>query len=110
MSETRKLAADVVGYGASPVPTRTGFWRGCGRSEAASTFQPSPLVMVTSSSAPALHLVGILLAQRGNHVESVRQIDLALKINPKAASAHEAFSNRGNALQELKRFDGARSG
>ena len=55
----------------------------------------------------SLHLVGIIHAQQGNYVESVRQIDLALKINPKAASAHEAFNNRGNALQELKRFDDA---
>jgi tetratricopeptide (TPR) repeat protein len=36
-----------------------------------------------------------------------RQIDIALKINPKAASAH---NNRGNALLELKRFDEALAG
>ena len=40
-------------------------------------------------------------------MEAVRQIDVALKINPKAASAH---SNRGNALQGLKRFDEALAG
>src|SRR5262245_9188168 len=52
----------------------------------------------------SLHLIGVIYAQRGNHVESVRQIDLALKINPKAAYAHH---NRGLALQELKRLDDA---
>jgi hypothetical protein len=58
--------------------------------------QPDSPVTVAAHSA---------VARWGNHVESVRQIDRALKINPKAASAHEAFSNRGNALQELMRFD-----
>jgi predicted O-linked N-acetylglucosamine transferase (SPINDLY family) len=52
----------------------------------------------------SLHLVGVIYLQRGNHVESVRQIDLALKINPKAAYAH---NNRGLALQKLKRLDEA---
>src|SRR6516225_1634282 len=65
------------------------------------------ILKVQPNHFESLHLVGIIHAQRGNHVESVRQIDLALKINPKAASAHEAFNNRGNALQELKRFDDA---
>src|SRR5262245_22740289 len=51
-----------------------------------------------------LHLLGVIFSQRGNHAEAVRQIDVALKINPKAASAH---NNRGNALQELKRLDEA---
>ncbi len=52
----------------------------------------------------SLHLVGVIYSQRGNHVESVRQIDLALKINPKAAYAH---SNRGNILMKLQRLDEA---
>ena len=51
-----------------------------------------------------LHLLGVIFYQRGNHAEAVRQIDIALKINPKVASAH---NNRGNALKELKRFDEA---
>src|SRR5262249_5100247 len=51
-----------------------------------------------------LHLLGVIFSQRGNHAEAVRQIDVALKINPKAASAH---NNRGNALKELKRLDEA---
>jgi protein O-GlcNAc transferase len=52
----------------------------------------------------SLHLVGVIYSQRGNHVESVRQIDLALKINPKAAYAH---NNRGNILMKLQRLDEA---
>src|SRR5262245_6532990 len=51
-----------------------------------------------------LHLLGVIFFQRGNHAEAVRQIDVALKINPNAASAH---NNRGIALQELKRLDEA---
>src|SRR5262245_31896589 len=54
-----------------------------------------------------LHLLGVIFSQRGNHAEAVRQIDVALKINPKAASAHY---NRGVALKELKRFDEALAG
>src|SRR5262245_37852036 len=54
-----------------------------------------------------LHLLGVIFFQRGNHAEAVRQIDVALKINPKAASAH---NNRGNALLELKWFDEALAG
>src|SRR5262249_50228012 len=51
-----------------------------------------------------LHLLGVIFSQRGNHAEAVRQIDVALRINPKAARAH---NNRGIALQELKRLDEA---
>jgi len=62
------------------------------------------ILKVQPNHFDSLHLVGVIYAQRGNHVESVRQIDLALKINPKAAYAHH---NRGLALQELKRLDDA---
>jgi predicted O-linked N-acetylglucosamine transferase (SPINDLY family) len=52
----------------------------------------------------ALHLLGVIHHQRGDHAEAVRYIDAALKINPKLASA---YNNRGNALAELMRFDEA---
>src|SRR5947209_13554765 len=52
----------------------------------------------------SLHLLGVIHSQRGEHTEAVRQIDVALKINPNAAAA---YSNRGNALKDLKRFDEA---
>src|SRR5262245_63646383 len=62
------------------------------------------ILKVQPNHFDSLHLVGVIYAQRGNPVESVRQIDLALKINPKAAHAH---NNRGNVLRELKRLDEA---
>ena len=52
----------------------------------------------------ALHLLGIMHYQRGNHANAIRYIDLALDTNPKTAAAH---SNRGNALLALKRLDEA---
>jgi Flp pilus assembly protein TadD len=52
----------------------------------------------------ALHFLGVIHHQRGNHVEAVRHIDAALTINPMLASA---YNNRGNALGELMRFDEA---
>ena len=52
----------------------------------------------------SVHLLGVTHSQRGDHAEAVRQIDVALQINPKDASAH---NNRGIALQELKQFDEA---
>jgi predicted O-linked N-acetylglucosamine transferase (SPINDLY family) len=52
----------------------------------------------------SIHMLGVIANQRGHHEEAVRQIDLALKINPTAAPAH---CNRGIALKELKRFDEA---
>src|SRR6516164_8999082 len=62
------------------------------------------ILKVQPNHFDSLHLVGVIYLQRGSHVESVRQIDLALKINPKAAPAH---NNRGIALQKLKRLDDA---
>ena len=52
----------------------------------------------------ALHFLGVIHHQRGNHAEAVRHIDAALAINPMLASA---YNNRGNALGELTRFDEA---
>ena len=62
------------------------------------------ILKVQPNHFDSLHLLGVIYSQRGNHVESVRQIDLALKLNPKAVYAH---NNRGTALRELKRFDEA---
>ena len=52
----------------------------------------------------SLHLLGVVHHHKGEHGEAVRQIDLALKVNPSFAAAH---NNRGIALKELKRFDEA---
>ena len=57
-----------------------------------------------SRNFDALHLLGVVYFQRGDHVGAIRQIDRALKINPKSAAAH---SNLGNALKGLKRFKDA---
>jgi protein O-GlcNAc transferase len=46
----------------------------------------------------SLHLLGVIHCQRGEMQDAVRQIDAALKINPKVAIAH---NNRANALQAL---------
>jgi len=59
---------------------------------------------VQANHFDSLHLLGVIYHQRGNHAGAVHQIDVALKVNPKAASA---FSNRGLALQELRRLDEA---
>jgi Tfp pilus assembly protein PilF len=49
----------------------------------------------------ARSLLGTIYAQRGDCEEAIRQIDLALRINPKVAYAH---NNRGSALLNLKNF------
>jgi predicted O-linked N-acetylglucosamine transferase (SPINDLY family) len=48
----------------------------------------------------ALHLLGVIHHQRGEHIAAIRQVDAALKINPAAAAAH---NNRGVALAGLNR-------
>jgi protein O-GlcNAc transferase len=50
------------------------------------------------------HLLGVVHHQLGNHAEAIRQIGVALQINPHNASA---YVNRGVVLQHLKRLDEA---
>jgi predicted O-linked N-acetylglucosamine transferase (SPINDLY family) len=64
----------------------------------------------------ARSLLGTVCFQRGDYEEAIRQIDVALRVNPNLAFAHdnrvsalvnlqaEAFTNRGNALCGVKRF------
>jgi tetratricopeptide (TPR) repeat protein len=52
----------------------------------------------------ALHLSGVIAAQSKNSALAVELIGKAIEINPKNAAA---YSNRGNALKELKRMDEA---
>jgi Tfp pilus assembly protein PilF len=55
--------------------------------------------------ADALHLLGIIAHQmRRDHNLALELIDKALALNPNSA---DAVNNRGNALQELKRYDEA---
>jgi predicted O-linked N-acetylglucosamine transferase (SPINDLY family) len=52
----------------------------------------------------ARHHLGIIHHQRGEHIAAIRQIDAALKVNPKIAAAH---NNRGAALAALGRLEEA---
>src|ERR1700722_14931268 len=56
------------------------------------------------TSADALHLLGVIAAQRKNFAAAVDLIDRAIKIQPNNAAF---WSNRGNALHELKRLEEA---
>jgi Flp pilus assembly protein TadD len=62
------------------------------------------ILKVEHNHFDSLHLLGVIYHQRGRDAEAVLQIERALKIDP-----HNVFalSNRGLALQELKRFDEA---
>ncbi len=51
-----------------------------------------------------LHLLGVILRQRGKPEQAVAQIDLSLARNPNNATA---WNNRGTALYELGRFGDA---
>src|ERR1051325_3375351 len=44
-------------------------------------------------------LLGVICAQRGHHVDAVRQFDIAVKLNPKNASVH---NSRGVAFGKLR--------
>jgi tetratricopeptide (TPR) repeat protein len=62
------------------------------------------VIEIEPDHSESLYLIGVIYHQRGDHVAAVRQIDAALKVNPRNAAA---YSNRGLALQELRRFDDA---
>ena len=47
----------------------------------------------------ALYMLGMLAGQAGNSAQAVEWIDKAIEVNPNYASA---YSNRGNALKDLK--------
>jgi protein O-GlcNAc transferase len=51
----------------------------------------------------ALHLLGIISSQRGNHVEGLRFIGAALQIKAEAS----VYNSRGNVFAALRRFDEA---
>jgi predicted O-linked N-acetylglucosamine transferase (SPINDLY family) len=52
----------------------------------------------------ALHLLGVLEAQRGRNDEAIRLLNRAINVNPRSA---DALSNRANILRDLKRYDEA---
>ena len=101
-------------FGTQPQPSRTAFDLKSRFNQALALHRGSQLgeaekgylqiLKAQPNHFDSLHLLGVIYFQRRNYAESVRQIDLALKIKPKAASAH---NNRGNALRELKRLEEA---
>ena len=62
------------------------------------------LLQLDPGSIDALHLLGVIAAQRADFGAAVRLFDRALIINPDFA---EALSNRGLALMDLNRFEDA---
>jgi protein O-GlcNAc transferase len=52
----------------------------------------------------ALHLLGVVAAQRGNHRDADRLLAQALAIDPRSAAAH---ANRAFTLKELGQFEAA---
>jgi protein O-GlcNAc transferase len=62
------------------------------------------ILQVEPTHADALHLLGIVNAQAGNHQIAVEYIERALKVRPLWA---EAQANLGNALRELGKPDDA---
>ena len=62
------------------------------------------LLEIEPRNADALHLLGVIAYQTGSHQSSVDLIGQAIEINANVASY---YSNRGNALKELKQLDAA---
>jgi predicted O-linked N-acetylglucosamine transferase (SPINDLY family) len=60
------------------------------------------LLVVDPVNADALHLLGVIAYQTGQHQHAVDMIGMAIEINPHVPDYH---SNRGNALQELQQFE-----
>ena len=62
------------------------------------------LLKSNARHADALHLLGVVAAQTGNHQRAADLIAKAIAINPGNAGY---FSNRGNALLALKQYEAA---
>ncbi len=62
------------------------------------------IIAETPDHADALHLLGVVAAQSGNHQIAVSLFTKAISIHPTHASFH---MNLGNALQELNQLDSA---
>jgi len=62
------------------------------------------ILAVDPEHCDCLHLLGVILHQRGKHAQAIALIDLSLDNNSTNAFA---WNNRGNALNELKQLDAA---
>lgn len=60
--------------------------------------------MVQPAHFDALHLLGVIAAQVGNHADALSWIDKALAVHEASAAAH---SNRGHALNDLRQHAAA---
>jgi tetratricopeptide (TPR) repeat protein len=60
------------------------------------------ILKVDPDNAEALHLLGVVAGQLGDHDECVRLIERAVSHDPDVAKYH---ANLGTALMELRRFD-----
>jgi tetratricopeptide (TPR) repeat protein len=103
----RVLGREARAAHAAPAPSGDVvalFGAALGHHQAARLAEAEPLYRRILEIQPmhfdALHLLGVIHHQRGEHIAAIRQIDAALRINPAAASAH---NNRGVALAELAR-------
>ena len=59
------------------------------------------ILTITPQNSDALHLLGVIALQAGNHQGAVDMIGQAIEINPNVASY---YSNRGIALKDLKQY------
>jgi tetratricopeptide (TPR) repeat protein len=62
------------------------------------------ILAVDPEHCDCLHLLGVILRQRGKHSQALALIDLSLVKNPNNAFA---WNNRGTVLNDLKRLDEA---
>jgi tetratricopeptide (TPR) repeat protein len=93
---------------AAPSPSPTAFERALRLQEAGQLQQAERLCRQAIAEQPrhfpTRHLLGLICAQRGNPEDALRELDVALDIDPEAAFA---YYNRGIVLQTLKRFSAA---
>lgn len=62
------------------------------------------LLAIDPANVDAMHLLGVLTGQQGDHILALDLIDRAIAIRPDDAAIH---ANRGVALKELQRFQDA---
>ena len=64
------------------------------------------ILKADARNSDALHLLGVIAYQNQEYQDAVDLINYAIEIKP---NNHEAYSNRANALMELKQFEAALS-
>ena len=64
----------------------------------------SQALKIQSNNSECLRLIGVVHALNGEHHEALTKFDQAISLSPRSGVA---YSNKGNALQELGRFEDA---